>query len=114
MSLIYKICSAVVWQEARQAGSLRASADDARDGFIHFSTAAQLPETLSKHFAGRDDLVLLTVAEDAVRPHLRWEPARGGALFPHLYGALSVRAVQGAQAIGLGADGRHVLPELAP
>ena len=67
---------------------MRGAPDRSGDGFIHFSTAAQAVETAAKHFAGADDLLLVAVDADALGPALKWEPSRGGALFPHLYGAL--------------------------
>jgi uncharacterized protein (DUF952 family) len=88
--LIYKICSAREWREAEAAGTYRGSAVDGQDGFIHLSTAAQLDETLRRHFAGQEDLVLVAVDPAALGDALRWEPSRGGQLFPHLYGALPV------------------------
>ena len=111
MSTLYKVCSARAWHEARRAGVLRGTADDLRDGYIHLSTADQLAGTLAKHFVGQRDLVLLAVEEAMVRERLRWEKARGGALFPHLYGELAVSAVAGVQQIPLDANGRHRLPE---
>jgi uncharacterized protein (DUF952 family) len=112
--VIYKVCSAGTWQEARRAGALRGTADDRRDGYIHLSTADQLAGTLAKHFSGQRDLVLLAVEAAAVSANLRWEQARGGALFPHLYGELPASAVAGVHPVRLGPDGRHVLPELVP
>ena len=91
--LIYKVCSQTEWAAAVAAGSYAGSADDARDGFIHFSTAAQLPGTAAKYFAGRTDLVVLEVDADLLGRDLRFEPSRGGDLFPHLYGALPLNAV---------------------
>jgi len=90
------------------------SADDKRDGFIHFSTAQQLAETLQKHFAGARDLVLLYVREQLIEPEeaLRWEPSRGGALFPHVYGSLPIAAVERVEALTLDERGLHLLPEL--
>jgi uncharacterized protein (DUF952 family) len=93
MKLIYKICSRAEWSAALAAGSYTGSADDARDGFIHFSTAAQLEATAAKYFAGRDDLVLLEVDATQLGSQLRFEPSRGGDLFPHLYDALPLLAV---------------------
>src|SRR4051794_4067883 len=86
--MIYKICSRDAWEAAVRAGVYRGSPDDARDGFIHFSKAEQLKETLRKHFAGQVDLVLLEVPPEALGAALRYEPSRGGDLFPHLYGEL--------------------------
>lgn len=91
--LIYKICSQSEWKLAREAGVYRGSHDDERDGFIHFSLASQLRPTADKHFAGRSDLWLLAVDAEALGPALRYEPSRGGQLFPHLYAALPVAAV---------------------
>ena len=85
---IYKICTAAEWREAERAGAYRGSAVDRRDGFIHFSTAEQAAETAAKWFAGQRDLVLVAVDADALGDALKWEPSRGGALFPHLYGEL--------------------------
>ncbi|MEO1270541.1 MAG: DUF952 domain-containing protein [Myxococcota bacterium] len=88
---IYKICTVSAWSEAEAAGLYRGSADDRRDGFVHFSTATQLRATAAKHFAGQRGLVLVTVDAEALGDALRWEPSRGGQLFPHLYGTLDVR-----------------------
>ena len=87
------------------------AAVDRRDGYIHFSTGAQLAETAAKHFAGASDLVLVAVDADALGAALRWEPSRGGALFPHLYGALAFDCVLWTRPLPLGADGRHVIPD---
>jgi uncharacterized protein (DUF952 family) len=88
--LIYKICPATEWHDAAAVGTYRGSVDDLRDGFIHFSTTAQLAETLRRHFAGQHDLVLVAVDPDDLGSRLRWEPSRGGDLFPHFYGELLV------------------------
>lgn len=93
VTTIYKIFRAAEWAGAQEAGSFAGSADDRRDGFIHFSTAAQLAGTAAKHFAGESDLVLAEVDADALGAALRWEPSRGGQLFPHLYGELPLAAV---------------------
>jgi uncharacterized protein (DUF952 family) len=113
--MIYKVLSAEAWSAAQRAGVYEGSPDDLRDGFIHFSTAQQLAETLRKHFAGAPDLVLLYVRPERIDPPeaLRWEPSRGGALFPHLYAPLSAAAVERAEALALDARGLHVLPTLA-
>jgi uncharacterized protein (DUF952 family) len=86
--LIYKVCPAAEWHDAVAAGTYRGSAVDLRDGFIHFSTGAQLAETLRRHFADQRDLVLVAVDPDDLGTRLRWEPSRGGDLFPHLYAEL--------------------------
>jgi uncharacterized protein (DUF952 family) len=108
---IYKICPAPAWREAERAGVYRGSPDDVRDGFIHFSTASQVPGTLAKHFAGQTDLFLIAVRADALGTALRWEPSRGGDLFPHLYGDLDPAAADNIAMLVLGADGLHRLPE---
>lgn len=114
MSTIYKICPAPAWREAERGGVFQGSADDRRDGFIHFSTAAQLPGTAAKHFAGQAGLLLIAVDASALGEALRWEPSRGGELFPHLYGELGLGAVTGISDLRLRPDGSHDLPELLP
>jgi uncharacterized protein (DUF952 family) len=109
---IYKICPAALWRAAERAGVFEGSEVDRRDGFIHFSTAEQVADTAARHFAGERDLVLVAVDAAALDPDLKWEPSRGGALFPHLYGALDVAAVRRVDPLPLGPDG-HVFPELA-
>jgi uncharacterized protein (DUF952 family) len=111
---IYKICESVLWREAQAAGVFRGAAVDLSDGFIHFSTAAQVSETAARHFAGARDLLLIAVDADALGGALRWEPSRGGALFPHLYGTLALAAVRWVKPLAIGAGGGHVFPELAP
>ena len=112
MTLIYKICSEALWREAERVGVFAGAAIDLEDGYIHFSTAAQAPETAARHFAGQGDLVLVAVAAEALGDGLRWEPSRGGDLFPHLYGPLRLDAVRWVRPLPLGLDGRHVFPEL--
>ena len=112
MTTIYKICTASEWHEAEHAGAYRGSAVDRKDGFIHFSTAEQAPETASKWFAGQRDLVLVAVDGDALGARLKWEPSRGGALFPHLYDDLELSAVLRVDPLPLDAHGRHVFPKL--
>ena len=164
---IYKLLTRGEWEAARAEGVYRGSVHDARDGFIHFSTAAQLGETARKYFAGVPDLVLLAVDVATLNkrraphpvplpassprracvstcPHpladadgegtvlhapsaiqasllpggegqdegsdLRWEPSRGGDLFPHLYADLPLAAVKTATAIPLGPDGVPIIP----
>jgi uncharacterized protein (DUF952 family) len=110
--MIYKICDAAAWRAAEGVGEFTGAPVDLADGFIHFSAGDQVEETAAKHFAGRRDLVLVAVAADAVGPALKWEPSRGGALFPHLYGKLPLRAVRWTRPLRLGPDGRHVFPAL--
>jgi uncharacterized protein (DUF952 family) len=92
VAAIYKILSADDWEAAKRAGRYDGSADDRRDGFIHFSDAGQVVGTARKYFAGQSDLVLLAV-DPARLTDLRWEPSRDDALFPHLYGPLNLDAV---------------------
>jgi uncharacterized protein (DUF952 family) len=87
--LIYKILRLPEWVEFEAAGESLGSPDDRADGFVHFSTAGQVPGTLERHFAGETGLMLLAVDADAAGPALRWEPSRGGALYPHLYRPLA-------------------------
>jgi uncharacterized protein (DUF952 family) len=109
---IYKICNAAAWLAAERVGEFAGALIDLADGYIHFSAADQVEETAAKHFAGERDLVLVAVDADALGPALKWEPSRGGALFPHLYGRLSLTAVRWIKPLPLGPDGRHVFPAL--
>ena len=108
--LIYKIFRRSEWDTFRAAGETDGAPVDIADGFIHFSTAAQVAETAARHFAAESDLVLVAVAPDALGPALRWEPSRGGALFPHLYRRLSLSDVVWDKSLPLGASG-HIFPE---
>jgi uncharacterized protein (DUF952 family) len=105
LTRIYKILPRSEWAAAKAAGRFDGSAVDHADGFIHFSTAAQAQETARRHFAGQDDLVTLEVEGDDLGGALKWEPSRGGDLFPHLYGALDVGRVCGVTEAPLGPDG---------
>lgn len=109
---IYKICPRALWQEAERDGLFSGSAADRADGYIHFSGAEQVAETAARHFRGQDDLVLVAVDAEALGEALRWEPARGGALFPHLYRPLPVAAALWVKTLELGPDGTPVLPRL--
>lgn len=113
MPLIYKICERGLWREAERAGVFAGAAVDLEDGFIHFSTAGQAAETAARHFAGKADLLLVAVEAEALGDDLRYEPSRGGALFPHLYAPLPLSAVRWVRPLPLGPDGRHVFPEFA-
>jgi uncharacterized protein (DUF952 family) len=95
-AVAYKIIDAAEWRKAVAEGAYAGSEVDLADGYIHLSTADQLSETARKHYAGREDLLLLTVDLAALGDTVVWEPSRGGALFPHIYGPLTVRAVSGA------------------
>jgi uncharacterized protein (DUF952 family) len=112
LTIIYKICPAALWRDAERNGAFRGSEVDLRDGFIHFSNAAQVAETAAKHFAGQYDLVLVHVDAAKLGGKLKWEPSRGGALFPHLYGELDLAAVSRVEPLPLGPDGTHKLPPL--
>ncbi|WP_417769622.1 DUF952 domain-containing protein [Stappia sp.] len=111
MTLIYKISPQADWSAAEAAGRFTGAPVDLADGFIHFSAADQLRETAAKHFAGQADLVLVAVEAEALGTALKWEPSRGGALFPHLYGELPVSAAAWVRPLPLGPDGAHVFPE---
>ena len=110
--MIYKIVPAALWREAVAAGMFAGSFVDRADGFMHFSTAVQAAETAARHFAGQPDLLLVAVDEGAIRDNLRWEPSRGGALFPHLYGPLPLTAVCWTAPLPVAAGGRHIFPVL--
>ena len=112
--MIYRIVTGGEWRAAQAAGVYEGSAHDRRDGFIHFSTAAQAAETANTHYAGQDGLLLLCVdAADLTAP-LKWEVSRGDQLFPHLYGTLPVAAVRRTEKLPLDSDGRFVFPKLEP
>ena len=109
---IYKIVPQALWREAEAAGRFLGAPVDHADGFIHFSTAAQVAETAARHFAGQDGLLLVAVDAERLGPALRYETSRGGALFPHLYGALDLDAVAWVAPLPLGPGGAHVFPPL--
>lgn len=109
-SLIFHLARAPQWARAVAEGVYPGAAEDLADGFMHFSTAAQVASSAAKHRAGETGLVLLAVDPARLGPALRWEPARGGQLFPHLYGPLPVAAVMRSDPLPLGPDGRHVFP----
>ena len=109
--LIYHVCRREEWTQAETSGFYAGSSQDQADGFIHFSNAAQVKESVAKHRAGQDGLEILEVDADALRAALRWEPSRGGQLFPHLYGKLPVSAVLRHAPLPLGPDGKHRFPD---
>jgi len=112
--IIYKICDRQTWEVALGLGRYEGSADDIRDGFIHFSTPAQVQRSAAKHFAGKKNLILAAVDVSALGDVLKWEPSRAGALFPHLYGPLDMRAVIWTQPLPLddaSMAGEHIFPE---
>ncbi|MBV1698135.1 MAG: DUF952 domain-containing protein [Hyphomicrobiales bacterium] len=112
MTTIYKICRQDEWRAAEAAGAYRGAPVDKRDGFIHFSTAMQLAETAARHFAGAPDLMLVAVDAASLDSALKWEPSRGGDLFPHLYADLPLTAVRWARPLPDEIGGRRPLPEL--
>lgn len=112
VSLIYKICPEELWREAEAAGQFTGAPVDLSDGYIHFSTAEQVGETARRHFAGQSGLLLVTVDATALGGALRWEAARNGDLFPHLYSALALAAVRKVEPLPLSPAGTHVIPAL--
>ena len=109
---IYKITPQALWREAEAGGRFTGAPIDVADGFIHFSTAAQVRETAAKHFAGQSDLLLIAIDGNQMGGALKYEVSRGGALFPHLYGVLDMSAVLWVRPLPLGADGAHQFPAL--
>lgn len=109
MQIIFKICPAAEWAAAEAAGAFTGSAVDLADGFIHLSTAAQVRETARRHFAGKNGLMLIAFAAEDLE-NLKWEPSRGGALFPHVYGSISTSLARWAKPLPFIA-GIHVFPE---
>ena len=114
MTYVYKILARDAWAAAERAGRFEGAGIDLADGYIHLSTAAQAPETARLHFAGQSDLVLLRIDADALGAALKWEPSRGGQLFPHLYGPLGCALVTAVTPIPLDDAGVPQLGELAP
>ena len=112
MRSIYKIVPASLWREAEREGVFRGAPVDLADGYIHFSTAAQVEETAAKHFAGQDDLLLVRVEAKRLGDKLKWEPSRGGALVPHLYAELAVSDIAEVMPLTLGPGARHRFPPL--
>ncbi|OZA07434.1 MAG: hypothetical protein B7Y02_13940 [Rhodobacterales bacterium 17-64-5] len=108
--LIYKVFRRPEWTAFRDAGQTLGAPIDLTDGYIHFSTAPQVAETVARHFAGESDLVLLALDSTRLGPALKWEPSRGGALFPHLYRPLLAADVLWDKSLPLGATG-HIFPE---
>lgn len=112
-ALVYKICPDTEWRQAQASGNHEGSPDDRRDDYIHLSTMQQLEGTLARHFAGQEGLVLIGFVAKQLGTDLRWEPSRGGELFPHLHGPLPVAAAIGVWPLSRGPDGRHLLPRMA-
>jgi uncharacterized protein (DUF952 family) len=114
MSLIYKIVPEALWRAAEALAAFDGAPVDLADGYIHFSTAAQVRDTAAKHFAGERDLLLVAVEAERLGEALRYEPSRGGDLFPHLYGKLQLADVLRVDALPLRADGTHDFSGLLP
>lgn len=111
--LIYKIFRRTEWDAFKAAGETAGAPIDLADGYIHFSTGAQVVETAAKHFATETDLVLVTLDADQLGADLKWEPSRGGALFPHLYRTLRIDDVRHDTSLPLGQAG-HIFPKELP
>lgn len=111
-AIIFKITTFGAWANAEVAGRFNGAGVDLRDGYIHFSTAGQLRETLERHYSGLDGLLLIAVDADELGTALVYEPSRGGDMFPHLYGPLLMSAVLWVKPLVLRADGSHALPDL--
>lgn len=112
--VIYKVVGFEEWDEALEVGEFSGAEIDLQDGYIHFSTAEQTRETVAKHFAGRNDLMLIAVATEPMARHYKMEVSRGGAKFPHLYAKLPVAHAEWWQELPLSADGDHTFPEEFP
>ncbi|MCP5021757.1 MAG: DUF952 domain-containing protein [bacterium] len=114
--IIYKILPEAQWEHAQVVGEFHGAGIDLEDGYIHFSTAEQLRETASKHFAGQVDLLLVAVSVESLkklRPGaLKYEPSRGGALFPHLYAAMPLEAAPWVKPLPWLHTGEHQFPDL--
>ncbi|ANT60728.1 hypothetical protein AYJ57_10340 [Salipiger sp. CCB-MM3] len=109
--LIYKILRADEWAALQAQGETAGAPIDVADGYIHFSTSEQVRETASKHFSGVEGLHLLCYETEDLGDQLRWEPSRGGALFPHLYAALPMAGLKWARPLPVGSSGAHVFPD---
>ena len=113
MTRVYKILDGAAWAAAQAAGRFAGAEIDLADGYIHLSTAAQVGETARRHFQGRSGLVVLELEADDLGAALRWEPSRGGDLFPHLYAPLDPRQVRAVHPAPRGPDGAPALPPLS-
>jgi len=111
-TMIYHMCPAAAWEAAVAAGEYRGTEDDVRDGFIHCSTAAQLPESARRHRAGQAGLLVLRLDAERLGGRVRWEQSRGGDLFPHVYGPLHPEDVLRIDPLPLHPDGTHGFPAL--
>lgn len=112
MTVIYHLARESGWRDAEAGGRYEGTAEDRADGFLHFSTGSQIAESAARHRKGETDIVLVAVEAESLGDALRWEPARGGELFPHLYGSLPLESVLWSRPLPLGADGLHQFPAL--
>jgi uncharacterized protein (DUF952 family) len=107
MSLLYKIVPKSLWRDAEAKGVFAGAPVDHADGFFHFSSADQAAETAARHFVGQTDLLVVGVNPNRLGAALKWEPSRGGALFPHLYATLPMKDVLWVKPLPLQSDGCH-------
>ncbi|MCQ1574825.1 DUF952 domain-containing protein [Neorhizobium galegae] len=112
--IVYKIVPETLWRQAKQKGVFAGAEIDLKDGYIHFSTGPQAKETARLHFAGISGLMLVAVDATLLGEALKYETSRGGDLFPHLYGTLSVSSVLWEMPLLIGVDGLHAFPEKMP
>jgi uncharacterized protein (DUF952 family) len=112
--MVYKILRPFEWEDMEASGVFTGSADDKRDGFIHFSSASQVPTTFSKYFAQESHVWLVAADAEGLGPALKWEVSRRGEKFPHLYGPLHLSAIESVTEIRRGADGRPMFPPEIP
>ena len=111
LEFIFKIIEKEEWQKAKQSGNYSGSANDIKDGYIHFSEEDQVSETLKKYYQNKENLILLKVNSFKLE-HLLWEQASNGDMFPHLYSRLDVKNVEDEYELSLNDDGTHILPEI--
>lgn len=112
MSVIYHLAREAGWRDATRSGTYTGTAEDRADGYLHFSTADQVAGSAAKHRRGETGIILVAVDTERLGDALRWERSRGGALFPHLYGALPMASVLWSKPLPLGRDGLHRFPPL--
>lgn len=110
MSRIYHVCRADEWEAALNFGFYSGSSQDIADGFIHFSSKDQVRQSVMKHRAGQDHLVMLCVDQNALGESLKWEASKKGELFPHVYGKVPLSAVRDVYPLQLSPDEEHIFP----